>query len=599
MLGDALQRRSYWRPAIDALKTSLALADNGAVRETYDKLRSEHGFRMTDYKAEAEMAAPRLCLQFSEALARGQVDFAKFVSVDGKDPQSVSAENEQLCIDGLSHGQRYQVQIRAGLPSAVEEDLTKTIEIAVYVPDRKPFVRFSGKSYVLPSRGQQGIPLVSINTAKVEVEVYRIGDRNLVGALESGDFQRQLQSYELEQIKSRSGEKIFTGSMDVPQKLNEEITTALPVTDAVGTLKPGVYVMIAKPSQKSREDYNTEATQWFIVSDLGLTAFSGDDGVHAFVRSLAETSPSADVNVKLIARNNEVLGTAKTDARGYAKFDAGLARGEGGLQPALLMAESASGEYAFLDLTSGAFDLTDRGVKGRETPGPLDGFVYTERGVYRPGEDVHIAALVRDAAGKAATLPVTLIVTRPDGVEHSRYTLKDRGLGGRDITLPLAASSQTGTWRAKLHTDPAEGPDHAGLVPGRGLRARAARPQARGAGGCAVSAGDADHQGHRPLSLRTARGRPRHRRRHPRQAVEEGRRRLPGLPVRPGRRNHRAGAQAARCGDDHRRRRHRPGCHYAAARHADGQAARSQRHPAPARSRVAAPSSAPSPSPST
>jgi uncharacterized protein YfaS (alpha-2-macroglobulin family) len=458
VLADALQRRSYWRPAIDALKTSLTLADNGAVRETYDKLRSEHGFRMTDYKAEAEMAAPRLCLQFSESLARGQVDFAKFVSVDGKDPQSVSAENEQLCIDGLSHGQRYQVQIRAGLPSAVEEDLTKSIEIAVYVPDRKPFVRFSGKSYVLPSRGQQGIPLVSINTAKVEVEVYRIGDRNLVGALESGDFQRQLQSYELEQIKSRSGEKIFTGSMDVPQKLNEEITTALPVTDAVGTLKPGVYVMVAKPSQKSREDYNTEATQWFIVSDLGLTAFSGDDGVHAFVRSLAETSPSADVNVKLIARNNEVLGTAKTDARGYAKFEAGLARGEGGLQPALLMAESASGEYAFLDLTSGAFDLTDRGVKGRETPGPLDGFVYTERGVYRPGEDVHIAALVRDAAGKAATLPVTLIVTRPDGVEHSRYTLKDRGLGGRGITLPLAASSQTGTWRAKLHTDPQKDP---------------------------------------------------------------------------------------------------------------------------------------------
>ena len=71
---------------------------------------------------------------------------------------------------------------------------------------------------------------------------------------------------------------------------------------------------------------------------------------------------------------------------------------------------------------------------------------------------MHIAALVRDAAGKAATLPVTLIVTRPDGVEHSRYTLKDRGLGGRDITLPLAASSQTGTWRAKLHTDPQKDP---------------------------------------------------------------------------------------------------------------------------------------------
>jgi len=460
VLGEALQRRSYWRPAIDALKTSLALADNGAVRETYEKLRTAHGFRMTDYKADAETSAPRLCLQFSEALARGQVDFAKFVSVGGKDPQSVVAEGEQLCIEGLSHGQRYEVQVRAGLPSAVEEELQKNIEIAVYVPDRKPFVRFSGKSYVLPSRGQQGIPLVSVNTAKVDVEVYRIGDRSLVGTVESGDFQRQLQRYEIEQIKSRTGEKVFVGTMEVPQKLNEEMTTALPVSDAVGTLKPGVYVMTAKPSQKAHGDdsYGPEATQWFIVSDLGLTAFSGEDGVHAFVRSLAEATPSGDIAVKLVARNNEVLGTAKTDARGYTRFEPGLARGEGGLQPAMLVAESGSGEYAFLDLTSGAFDLTDRGVKGREAPGPLDGFVYTERGIYRPGEDVHIAALVRDAAGKAASLPVTLVITRPDGVEQARYTLKDRGLGGRDITVPLAASAQTGTWRAKLHTDPDKDP---------------------------------------------------------------------------------------------------------------------------------------------
>jgi len=454
VLGDALERRSFWRPAIDALKTSVALADNSQVRETYEKLRTEHGFRMVDYKTESEAASPRLCLQFSENLSHEQVDFAKFVSIDGKDPQGVSVEGEQLCIDGLSHGERYEVQLRAGLPSDVDENLQKSVAIAVYVPDRKPFVRFSGKSYVLPSRGQQGIPVVTVNTAKVEVEVYRIGDRNLVGTLDSGDFQRQLSSYEIETIKSRTGEKVYTGEMDVPQKLNEEVTTALPITDAVGTLKPGVYVVIAKPTQKSKEEWNAEATQWFIVSDLGLTAFSGDDGVHAFVRSLADATPSSGIKVKLIARNNEVLGTAQSDANGYAKFDPALARGEGGLRPALLVAESTGGEYAFLDLTANAFDLTDRGVKGREAPGPLDGFLYTERGVYRPGEDVHIAAIVHDKAGKAASLPVTVIVTRPDGVEHRRFTLTDAGLGGREITLPLGASAMTGTWRAKLHADP-------------------------------------------------------------------------------------------------------------------------------------------------
>src|SRR5262249_25477237 len=59
VLGDALERRSFWRPAIDALKTSLALADNSQVRATYEKLRTEHGFRMVDYKTESEAATPR------------------------------------------------------------------------------------------------------------------------------------------------------------------------------------------------------------------------------------------------------------------------------------------------------------------------------------------------------------------------------------------------------------------------------------------------------------------------------------------------------------------------------------------------------------
>jgi len=458
VLGTALRRRSYWRPAIDALKASLALSENSQVRAAYVKLLAERGFRMTNYKTESETVSPRLCLQFSERLSRGQIDFAKFISVDGKDPEGVTAEGKQLCINGLAHGQRYEVQLRAGLPSDVDEDLQKNIAVAVYVPDRKPLVRFSGRNYVLPSRGQQGIPLVSVNTNKVEIEVYRIGDRNLIGALDRGDFQRQLSDWEINTIKDRSGERVFAGKMDVPSKLNEEVATALPVTDAVGVLKPGVYVAIAKPTRKSRDDYYAEATQWFIVSDLGLTVFSGDDGVHAFVRSLANAEPTADVSVKLIARNNEILGTTKSDTNGYARFEAGLARGEGGLRPALLVAESDSGEYAFLDLTSGAFDLTDRGVKGREAPGPLDAYLYTERGVYRPGEDVHLASLVRDKTGKAATLPVTLIVSRPDGVEHRRYALTDEGLGGRDITMTLGGGAMTGTWRAKLHTDPQSDP---------------------------------------------------------------------------------------------------------------------------------------------
>ncbi len=63
------------------------------------------------------------------------------------------------------------------------------------------------------------------------------------------------------------------------------------------------------------------------------------------------------------------------------------------------MAYGKNGDFAFLDLAP-AFDLTDRGVEGRRAPDPIDAFLYTERGIYRPGETVHLVALLRDRKPK-------------------------------------------------------------------------------------------------------------------------------------------------------------------------------------------------------
>ncbi|MFV0368215.1 MAG: alpha-2-macroglobulin family protein [Hyphomicrobiaceae bacterium] len=453
VLSSALERRAFWRPAIESLKASLELVSDADGKANLARLMATHGFRMTDYRTDSETESPRACLTFSETLKRGSIDFSKYVRVNGKDPAGIAPENSQLCIDGLKHGERYEIQLKAGLPSDIGENLTKNIEIAIYVPDRKPAVRFTGRSYVLPSRGQQGIPLVSINTDAVAVEIYRIGDRNLAAALQNGDVDRQLSTWDVNTIKNRNGEKIYSGELPVTRKLNAEVTTAVPVGDAVGTLKSGAYVMIAKPLNSGRNDNNV-ASQWFIVSDLGLTAFSGSDGIHAFVRSLAETSPVAGAKVRLVARNNEVLAETTANEKGYAHFSANLAKGEGGLAPAILIAEKTTGgEYAFLDLSTAAFDLSDRGVKGRDAPGAADAYLYTDRGVYRPGETVHLAGIVRDGAGIALTTPTTLIITRPDGVTHRKLVLTDKGIGGRTTDLHLSNASQTGTWRARLHAD--------------------------------------------------------------------------------------------------------------------------------------------------
>ena len=98
--------------------------------------------------------------------------------------------------------------------------------------------------------------------------------------------------------------------------------------------------MVAQPQEmKNVDNFDAQATQWFIVSDLGLTAFSGNDGIHVFVNSLASTEAKNGAEVRLISRSNEVLATRRTDAGGHAQFEAGLASGEGGSAPALLTAD--------------------------------------------------------------------------------------------------------------------------------------------------------------------------------------------------------------------------------------------------------------------
>src|SRR2546421_7276773 len=108
---------------------------------------------------------------------------------------------------------------------------------------------------------------------------------------------------------------------------------------------------------------------------MGLTACSGNDGIHVFVNSLASTDAVAKAEVRLVARNNEILATRKTDDAGHMLFEAGLARGEGGVSPPLLTGMSEKGGYSFLSLKNNALHLTDPGLSGRVVAARADSFL--------------------------------------------------------------------------------------------------------------------------------------------------------------------------------------------------------------------------------
>src|SRR6476661_836497 len=373
VLGRTLADRQQWRGALDAMRLSLELRETAELRGQYEKLRAEHGFRLLDFTVDSDSISPRACFQFSEELPGRRTDFSPFVAVAGLDRPAISAGEKQLCVEGLKHGERYSITLRAGLPSVVKETLAKSADFAIFVRDRKPFVRFSGKAYVLPRTGQRGIPVLSVNTQAVTLSIYRIGDRNLIATLLGYNFQRNVSRYPAERLGNERGAEVWSGELAVESKLNTEVTTAFPLDQAVKDLSPGVYAMTAEPKDAVSNDYGQQATQWFVVSDLGLTAYTTHDGIDVFVHSLATADARGSVELRLMARNNEQLAVRQTDRNGFLHFEAGLARGEGGLAPAAIVAAEKN-DYVFLSLKSPAFDLSDRGVAGRAIPAGLDAF---------------------------------------------------------------------------------------------------------------------------------------------------------------------------------------------------------------------------------
>src|SRR5262245_37044575 len=213
IIGSTFADRRIWRPALDALRLSLELREVAETRAMYERLREEHGFRVLDYTVDSDAASPRACFQFSEELPGRRTDFSPFVALAGQDKPALSTEEKQLCVEGLRPGESYSITLRAGLPSVTKETLSKSVDFTIYVRDRAPSVRFTGKAYVLPRTGQRGIPIVSVNSETVKVQIHRIGDRNLIDTVLGSDFQRTLDRYDLERLAERRGVKVWDGEL--------------------------------------------------------------------------------------------------------------------------------------------------------------------------------------------------------------------------------------------------------------------------------------------------------------------------------------------------------------------------------------------------
>ena len=451
VMAEALERGDRGRDMVSALRLAEKVQPRADVTAALEGAIAKYGFRIIGNSTESDSAAPRICAEFSEDLIEAGTDYAPFVRLP--DPGLVvQPEARQICIDGVRHGKRYALTFRAGLPAADGQTLTRDVEITAYVRDRAPQIRFSGRAHVLPRAAEAALPVETVNLDKLDLTLARVSDRNILRAMQEGYFGRALTGYGETAFTQDIAQEVWSGIGEVQGELNRSMTTRLPMADVLKDQPPGIYALTARVHGADQYD-ETGATQWFVLTDLGLTTLSGTDGLHVTARSLASADALDGIEITLLSRANAVLGTAMTDADGTARFDPGLTRGTDGAAPAMIVAK-AEGDQAFLSLTDPAFDLSDRGVEGRPPAPPVDLFLATDRGAYRAGEVIHATALARDDTARATSgLPLTAILTRPDGVEYTRALSANDVAGGHTFALTVGDTAPRGTWTLDIRAD--------------------------------------------------------------------------------------------------------------------------------------------------
>ncbi|MCW2246830.1 uncharacterized protein YfaS (alpha-2-macroglobulin family) [Azospirillum fermentarium] len=398
----------------------------------------------------AERDVPQVCVTFNARVERaGTPDLRPWLSVTPEVKGTLAARDRSVCLDGLQHGQSYQVTVAAGLPAADGRTLAEGVSRTVEVPNRRSALAFRGAGYILPRLGMEGLPLRTINVARVRLQILRLPDPAIVEQIHQGRINQELTDNDVGAIVAKAGQEVWKGEMAVPGARNAVLITPFPVDAVVGRLDPGVYVAVASADEVPEKDWASRATQWFLVTDLGLTAVRGDDGLLVYARSVATARPQEGVELRLLARDHSDRATVTTGPDGIARVPADALAGD---RPAQVLLARRGGDLAMMDLNGPGDGRPPKAAGALEPPKALDAWISPSRGLYRPGEPAVLTVLVRDGDANAVTgRALAVSLRRPDGVEVDRRTVMDAGAGGAAVSFPIAPNAMTGQWTATVH----------------------------------------------------------------------------------------------------------------------------------------------------
>ena len=182
-----------------------------------------------------------------------------------------------------------------------------------------------------------------------------------------------------------------------------------------------------------------------IASNLGVIVKRGNNNsFHFAVTDILSTNPEENAKVKLYNYQQQLLVQSKTDSEGFAIIDSNT--------NAYFALVSKGKNTTYVKLNEGnSLSLSKFDVSGKTLQRGLKGFIYGERGVWRPGDSIHLTFMLNDKANKLPDgHPVKMEITDANGKLTYRK-IHNHGLNNfYRFSVPTSSEDKTGNWNAKI-----------------------------------------------------------------------------------------------------------------------------------------------------
>lgn len=397
---------------------------------------NEVTFNVRSMEASASQGKASVHLELTQTV--DQAAIKGYIEVDPPVKFQMEAQYSTIYLYGdFQPGQKYEITALKGLPSTEGGKLLWDRTEEVIIPDFEPFAYFKAPGMYMSLKGNQTIPVESINVDKLQFTVHKVYDNNVVYLLNNKGGK---------EIPSDLGMDVFEKEVPLIVQANKTMLSSLTLKDILPEGSKGLY-FIAINDERGTWDDQRDA-KLVLTTDIGIVVKQGTSEMLVWLNSLADTTSVAGASVKVFTKANQMILEGKTDENGLVRFNDVKFSDKN--KPFVVTA-SKDDDLSFLELEPNVISETDFDVQGRPyLSAGYEAFIYSERGIYRPGERAHLRAIVRGAGVEIPeSFPLSIQIVRPDGQNFKKVTGVLSTFGTVDFDLDIPNYALTGSYVAQ------------------------------------------------------------------------------------------------------------------------------------------------------